>query len=101
MDPYPREVVDAKFETLRQEIRADANASSAQLRGDVAQLRLDMQVGLTAVKEQTTAGDTSLKEVVAGLNTRLDVLAGQIKVWGFVLGILMPVLLLVINKLWK
>ena len=63
--PYAREVIDARFEALRVEVRADIAEQIGTVRREVAEL------------------------------------SGQIRVWVLGLGLLMPLITLVISKVWK
>ena len=73
--PYSRGIVDARFEAIRHEWRAD-------LAHEIGTLRHEMAVEFGTMKRDFAD------------------LAAQVRMWGFGLALVIPVVTLIINKLW-
>lgn len=72
---YTKDVIDARFDGLRHEVRADIAILRTEVKGDIADLRTDM-------------------------TSRISELSAQVRMWGLGLGLVMPMFTLIVGKLW-
>lgn len=91
VDPYPREVVDAKFEQLRQEIRADNATNIGQLRSEVGQVKHDLGLEIAQVKldlsnQIAALGKETAKEF-GQVHAEVASVKAELKVWAIVIGV--------------
>lgn len=69
---YSRDVVDARFEVLRHEVRADIATLRTELKGDIADVK-----------------------------AKVGELSAQMKMWALGMGLLTPLLTVILTKLWR
>ena len=73
---YTRDVIDARFDALRHEVRADIATLRTELKGDIADVK-----------------------------ARVGELSAQMKMWtlgmGLVMGLVTPFLTVILIKLWR